>query len=145
MSSAPVDRSLLHPLHAMLLSFPIALFTSALASDITYLNSAEIQWSNMSQWAITGALVSGAPVVIWAIWMRLRSERSAWQRRAGLYLVLVSVMWALGLINIFKHSQDGWSSVGLTGALLSFLCAALAIAAGWVGYGMRPINSGETA
>jgi uncharacterized membrane protein len=37
------------PLHALLLAFPVALFASALLSDITYLKSAEIQWSNFSR------------------------------------------------------------------------------------------------
>src|SRR5690606_16367776 len=46
MAAPPVRQRatypLLHPLHAILLAFPIALFSAALATDITYLNSAEI-------------------------------------------------------------------------------------------------------
>lgn len=42
----------LHPLHAILLAFPMALFSGALLSDITYLNSAEMQWSNFFAWLI---------------------------------------------------------------------------------------------
>lgn len=136
-------HSLFHAIHAILLSFPIALFASALASDITYLNSAEIQWSNISQWAITGALIFGAPVVIWAIVMRLRGGRSPVRRRLTLYLALVAAMWVVGLINAFKHSQDAWSSVGTVGLMLSLLCASLAIAAGWVGHAM--LAMGEPA
>ena len=127
-------RPWLHPLHAILLAFPIALFASALVSDITYLNSAAIQWTNLSQWAITGALVFGAPVVAWAVvdWLRIR--RSPLRDRLALYPLLLAVMWILGLINAFKHSQDAWSSVGATGVVLSALCTLLALAAGWIGY-----------
>ncbi|UZK67057.1 hypothetical protein OKW87_04295 [Sphingomonas sp. M1-B02] len=98
------------------------------------MNSSEIQWSNLSQWAITGALIFGAPVVVWAILMRIRSDRSSTRRPLSLYLGLVTAMWVLGLINAFKHSQDAWSSVGTTGVLLSALCSALALAAGWVAH-----------
>lgn len=138
----------LHPVHAMLLAFPIALFPAALASDIAYLNTAEIQWSNLSQWAITGALLFGAPVVIWAAIDSIRSRGRSFRQWPLLYLVLLAAMWVLGLINAFKHSQDAWSSVGTTGLLLSILCAALALAAGWVahgGFGRKTAVAGEHA
>jgi uncharacterized membrane protein len=130
----PTQRYGLHPLHAILLSFPIALFVAALLSDITYLNTAEIQWSNLSQWAIAGALLFGAPVVVWAVFGWLRSRNSLGYRRSTIYLGAVAAMWLLGLINAFKHSQDVWSSVGVTGVVLSLLCAALALLAGWIGH-----------
>jgi uncharacterized membrane protein len=48
-------RPFLHPLHGLLLAFPVALFTFALLTDIAYLQTAEIQWSNFSSWLIVGA------------------------------------------------------------------------------------------
>lgn len=146
MRPSPSVHLHLHPVHAILLSFPIALFMSALASDIAYLNSAEIQWSNLSQWAITGALLFGAPVVVWAILDWIRSRGSAFHRRGAIYLGLVAAMWVLGLINAFKHSHDAWSSVGTLGVLLSVICAVLALAAGWIGHSTafaRPAFTGD--
>lgn len=124
----------LHPAHAILLSFPIALFVTAFWSDVTYLNSAQVQWSNFSQWAITGALLFGAPVVAWAVWDWVRNRGSNNERRHAIYLVIVSVMWVLGLINAFQHSHDAWSSVGTAGVLLSAICSLLALMAGWLGH-----------
>lgn len=134
-------RGGLHPLHAILLCFPIAMFCAALASDIAYLNTAEIQWSNFSQWAIATALVFGAPVVVWAIVDNVRGHGGGLGRSRTPYLVLVAAMWVLGLINAFKHSQDAWSSVGTLGVTLSLLCAALAVAAGWVGHSHRNLGA----
>lgn len=134
MPLSPLARARPHPVHAILLSFPIALFVSALVSDITYLNSEEIQWSNLSQWAITGALLFGAPIVIWAVLDWLRSRRTALHRRVAIYLGIVATMWLLGLINAFKHSQDAWSSVETMGVLMSLICSALALAAGWIAH-----------
>ncbi|HAD16825.1 MAG TPA: hypothetical protein DCF81_08065, partial [Erythrobacter sp.] len=48
-------RSFTNPIHAILLAFPVALYPAALLSDITYLNTAVIQWTNFSSWLIAGA------------------------------------------------------------------------------------------
>jgi uncharacterized membrane protein len=121
-------RPSIHPLHAILLSFPIAFFTSALWSDIAYLKTAEIQWTNFSQWLIVGGLVFGAVVLLWGLlsWRR---------RRAGLaYVILLLAMCVFGLINAFQHSKDAWSSVGTTGLLLSIISTLCALAAGWIAF-----------
>lgn len=137
-------RRFTRPIQAILLAFPIALFFSALVSDITYLNTAEIQWSNLSQWAITGALLFGAPVIVFAVLDFLRNRRSAREKGAAIFLGLVTAMWLLGLINAFKHSQDAWSSVGVMGVILSLICSVAAFVAGWIAYS-APIIAGETA
>ncbi|HMO74843.1 MAG TPA: hypothetical protein PKD99_05070 [Sphingopyxis sp.] len=133
-AAAPAP-SVLHPLHAILLAFPVAMFTGALLSDITYLNSAEIQWTNFSAWLITGALLFGAPLLPWSILPFLRGRRAARRGRALLYPVLVWLMWIAGLLNAFQHGRDGWSSVGTTGLVLSVLSTLAALLAGWIGYG----------
>lgn len=133
-------RRPVHPLHALLLAFPIALFTTALLSDITYLKSAEMQWSNFSAWAITGALIFGAPVLLWAALGLVRHRRSAHRGRALIYFLLLLVMWVAGFVNAFKHSQDAWSSVGSAGLVLSIIATLTALVAGWIAYSGERIN-----
>lgn len=129
-----------HPLHAILLAFPVALFPAGLASDITYLNTAEIQWTNFSSWLNAGALLFGGPVLLWALINSVRLRRAPLHRRALAYLVVVAAMWILGLINAFKHSGDGWSSVGTIGLTLSLLSALLALTAGWIAFSTRGVG-----
>lgn len=124
----------LHPLHAILMAFPIALFAGALASDITYLNTAVIQWSNFSAWLIAGALLFGGLALAWAIVLVFTHRAAGLRGRAVLFLVLLAVMWIAGLINAFQHSRDAWSSVGTTGLVLSIVSTVLALVAGWIGY-----------
>lgn len=125
-------RRVPHPLHAILLAFPVALFSCALLSDITYLKSAEMQWSNFSAWLITGGLIFGAPVLLWAIIAFVRGRKGAMRTPALAYFLLILVMWIAGLVNAFKHSQDAWSSVGTAGVTLSVVSALAAIAAAWL-------------
>jgi len=123
----------LHPIHAILLAFPLALFAFGLATDIAYLNTAVIQWSNFSAWVITGALVFGGLVLAWAILGALFPRRAS-RRRALAFLIAVAVMWISGLINAFQHSHDGWSSVGALGLALSILSTLSALVAAAIGY-----------
>ena len=130
----PTGRRPLHPLHALLLAFPVALFACALLSDITYLESAEMQWSNFSAWLIVGGLVFGAPVLLWSAVSLFRRRHHAARNSALAYFLLLLVMWVAGLINAFQHSQDAWSSVGATGITLSIVSTLTALAAGWIAY-----------
>ncbi len=129
--SVSARPGLLHPLHAILLAFPIALFTGALLADMTYLNSAEMQWSNFAAWLITFALVFGGPVLLWSLLLLVRRRNRG---AARFYFSFVAVAWVLGLVNAFQHSRDAWASVGVVGLLLSLVSTGLILAAGWVGY-----------
>lgn len=120
--------------HGVLLSFPIALFTSAMVTDITYLRTAQIQWTNFSAWLIVGALIFGGVVLAWSLVRLVLALRTPRQRGWMIYAGVLAVMWVLGLINAFKHSQDAWSSVGAFGLVLSILCTLLALAAGAIAF-----------
>lgn len=124
----------LHPLHAILLAFPVALFPGALLADITYLNSSEMQWSNFASWLIAGALVFTGLALSWAVigMLARRVERESVGR--GWFSAILALLFVVGLVNAFQHSHDGWSSVGMTGLALSVISAVLALAAGWIGY-----------
>ncbi|KQY89814.1 DUF2231 domain-containing protein [Brevundimonas sp. Root1423] len=123
-----------HPAHAILLGFPIALFSSALVTDIVYLRTAELQWTNFSAWLISGALLFGGLVLAWALVSLALNLRGSGKGRNLIYVGVLAVMWILGLINALKHSQDGWSSVGGFGLTLSILCTLLALAAGVIAH-----------
>ena len=122
---------MLHPLHAILLAFPIALY-SAVSTDIAYLNTAQIQWSNFSAWSITLALFFNGLVVAWAIIEAIMLRSSPGLTRSLIYLAVLVVMFIVGLVNIFHHSQDGWASVGAAGLIMSIVCALLALIAAWM-------------
>ena len=128
-----------HPLHAILLGFPIALFCGAVATDIAFLRTAEMQWSNFSAWLISGGLLFGGLVLVWALVSLVLGWRGTERLRRLIYAGVLAVMWVLGLINIFKHSQDGWSSVETFGLVLSTLCALLALVAGLIAH-TRPAD-----
>lgn len=118
----------LNPAKALLLGFPVILFLSALLSDLAYYRSFEVQWANFASWLITGALLTGALVLLIGLVDLFRARRG--RGRAGLFLVLVAAMWVVGLVNALVHARDGWASMP-TGLILSIIVAVLALAAAW--------------
>ncbi|WP_374300989.1 DUF2231 domain-containing protein [Paracoccus sp. (in: a-proteobacteria)] len=120
----------LHPLHAILLSFPFPLFLGALASDIAYWRTFEIQWSNFAQWLNAGGLAVGAPLLLWALVSTLRSRRF-------FYLVVLLAAWITGFVNALVHSRDAWAM--MPDALWwSGAATILALAASWLGFSGVP-------
>ena len=131
-------RHVLNPLHAILLGFPAALFAAAGVCDITYLRTAEIQWSNFSAWLIAGGLLAGAVVVLWAIANLIRTRSPAPRGRPLAYLLLLAAMWVTGFVDALLHSRDAWYSVMATGLVLSIAATLLALAAAWIGHSGFP-------
>ena len=129
------SKSLTNPLHAILLAFPVALYSAALLSDITYLNTAVIQWTNFSAWLIAGADIFAAVVLVWALLSLFFGRARHAKRRGIVYLTVVAVMFAAGVLNAFQHARDGWHSVGTFGLVLSIVCTILAFLAAFMAYG----------
>jgi len=117
-------------LYGLVLAFPVALFTQAMLTDIAYLKTEELQWSNFSAWAIVGGLVFGGIAFLCSLFGVLRSRSLT----HSLHSVLLLAMCLFGLVNAFKHSQDGWSSVGSLGMTLSVLSCVCALVAGLLHY-----------
>ncbi len=127
-------RTFANPLHAILLAFPVALYPSALLADITYLNTAEIQWANFGSWLIAGADFFAGIVLAWAL-LGLFVGRARHARGRGLlYLVIVALMFVVGVFNALQHARDGWHSVGTAGLVMSIACTVLAFIAAFIAY-----------
>lgn len=125
-----------HPIHPMLVPFPIVCFTGALLTDIAYARSADMMWANFSAWllavgAVMGGLAALAGLVDFLGSRRVRAQRPAWPHMLGNILVLV-----LAVFNNFVHSRDAWTSVVPTGLVLSVLTVAVMLVTAWLGASM---------
>lgn len=122
----------LHPLHAILLAFPLPLFFGALVSDLAYWSTYEVQWSNFSSWLIAGALLAGTFVLLWSVVELVRCGPLRTTRHI-VYFVVLAAMWVLGFINALEHAKDAWATMP-AGLWLSIIVTLLAIVAAWIGY-----------
>lgn len=125
-----------HPIHPMLVPFPIVCFTGALVTDIAYWRTADIMWSNFSAWLLTAGLLMGglaalAGLIDFLGSRAVRARPPAWPHMVGNLLVL-----GLSLVNAFVHSRDAWTSVVPTGLFLSAVVVLLMLVTGWLGWSL---------
>ncbi|MGN6466151.1 MAG: DUF2231 domain-containing protein, partial [Rhizobiaceae bacterium] len=107
-STATVAR---HPIHPMLVPFPIVCLVGTLITDVTYWRTAEMMWADFSAWLITVGVVLGYLAAIAGLIdffgnRLVRQQRPAWPHVIGNLVVLI-----LATINMLVHTHDAWTSV----------------------------------
>ncbi len=113
-------------------SFPIACFTCGLLTDLAYVQTTNVMWTDFSSWLLAAGMAGGvvaavAGFVSWLTHRRDRAQRPAWTLVLGSLLVLV-----IAFLNNLVHSRDAWTSVMPTGLALSFVTVLLMLATAWL-------------
>jgi uncharacterized membrane protein len=122
-----------HPIHPMLVPFPIVCFIGALVTDIVYSRSTQIMWSTFSAWLLTVGLVMGALAAVAGLIDFFSSPRLRRSTVAIAHMVINLAVWVIELFNAFVHSRDAWTSVVPTGLTLSIIAVLLLAVSGWLG------------
>jgi uncharacterized membrane protein len=123
-----------HPIHPLLVPFPIAFLIGALLTDLAYLGGVgDPFWARASLWLIGGGFVGGVLAAIFGLTdfitiQRVREHKIAWVHFIGnaTVLVLALINWLLRLSSILE-------SVPLWGLVLSIITAAILLITGWAG------------
>lgn len=122
----------IHPLQAIFLASTLTLFLGALFCDITYVRTFQVQWKNFASWLLVVGVAMSLFAFIWALvdFIRLLDDRGT---KRIIYLVALSAMCMLGVVDALVHAADAWGSMP-TGMFLSLVLALLAVIAAWIGY-----------
>jgi uncharacterized membrane protein len=129
----PSTASILgHPIHPILVSFPISFLVGALLSDIAYLILHEPFWAQASFWLVGAGVVGGLLAAIFGLidFLTIRRARHA----AGwIHLVgnLLAVLLSLGSWIIRLGNPEG--AVLPLGLALSAIVAGILLLTGWMG------------
>jgi len=125
-----------HPIHPMLVPFPIALWSTSFALDIWFYFNRNPSWLLVSKFMIAagclGALAAAVPGII--DWLALKEPRVA--RVANWHARLNVIALILFAVNLYFRMQAGSSIVGnrLTiPFLMSFVGVILISISGWLG------------
>lgn len=122
-----------HPLHQVLIVFPLGLLATAAVFDILYLVTGHGRWAGVSYWMIISGIVGGilaAPfgLIDWlAIPAGTRAKRIGLYHGAGnvLVLILFAASWLL--------RGDALREPGIAALAFSFFGIGLAMLTGWLG------------
>lgn len=120
-----------HPLHPMLVVFPIGLWVFSFVADLIYLSTHNATWAAVAYYAmaggIIGALLAAVPGAI-----DLFSITRGPTRRVGTWHMLINVtVLVLFAINLWQRSDMREPTSGLIG--LSGISIVLLIVSGWLG------------
>ena len=126
-------KSMGHPLHPMMVNFPLGLLITAAVFDIVHLVTNNGYWSEIAFWLITAGVIGGllAAAIGTIDWLAIpagtRAKKVGLWHGGGNYLILLFfiVSWFLRLQAI--------SSPSIVAYALSFLGAALLGITGWLG------------
>jgi uncharacterized membrane protein len=133
-SGVPSTASIFgHPIHPMLVPFPIAFLIGAFICDLAFWWTGDPFWARGAFWLLAPGLVIGAlaAVVGLADFVTIRRAREyigGWIHSLGNTIVLL-----LALLNVMARIEDPIDGVFPWGILLSFLTAALLGVTGWYG------------
>lgn len=133
---ASTARIAMHPLHPMLVPFPIACFVGTLLTDIAYWQTANVMWVDFSDWLVTVGVILGwlAAIVGLVDFLGnrlIRATPPAWWHVIGNFVVLV-----LATLNMLVHTRDAWTAVVPWGLALSAATVVILLFTGWMGWSM---------
>ena len=123
-----------HPLHPMVVPFPIAFLVGTLATDIVYRSTSDAFWARGSYWLLIAALCMAALAAILGFTDFL-SERAIRRRSAAWYHMFGNVVAVgLSLVNLWFRIRDGVEVGATSGLWLSAIVVLLLLFNGWKGW-----------
>src|SRR4029077_3631927 len=119
-----------HPLHPMLIPFPIAFLVAAFAFDVAFWQTANTFWASASVWLLGAGIVMAAlAAVAGLIGMlgeaRIRALNAVWWHAGGNVLVVL-----IQLYNWFARYTQETTAVVPKGLILSLLVVGILLFTG---------------
>jgi uncharacterized membrane protein len=125
-----------HPIHPMLVGFPIAFFAATVATDIAFHQTAGPAWATASEWLLGAGLVMAALTALAGLTdflgePRIRALGQAWWHMSGNVLVVL-----LELANLVLRLKAGAPGVSNPELAISVVALLILLFNGWMGWEM---------
>jgi uncharacterized membrane protein len=123
-----------HPVHPMLIVFPLGLLATSVAFDVVALVQSNPTWYEISFWMIVAGIVGGLLAAVFGLidWLAIPTNTRA--KRIGL------LHGGSNLIVVLLFIASWWMRRGAEGRVpsasalaLSFVAVVMALVAGWLG------------
>ena len=126
-----------HPIHPMLVGFPIAFLVSTLVCDLVYLNGGNPGWAVAALWMVGAGVTTALVAAVFGFIDFLGEERirylgDAWRHMLGnlTAVTLAAISW------ILRATQGAEEAVAPWGVTLSVGVALILLYTGWKGWEM---------
>lgn len=122
-----------HPIHQMLIVFPLGLLGTSLFFDIAHLVSGNPQWALISYWLIYVGIITALVAALFGLidWTAIPSGTRA--KKIGALHGIGNVIVVLLFIGSCLLRRDAPGAPETTAIVLSALAVSLALVTGWLG------------
>jgi uncharacterized membrane protein len=126
-------RSLGHPIHPMLIVFPLGLLPVAAIFDIIYLYTQNGHWADVSYWIIAAGVIGGLIAAVFGLidWLGIPTGTRA--KSIGLVHGLTNVVVVALFIVSWLLRRPNPAAPDLLPIVLGFVGVALSFLSGWLG------------
>lgn len=129
-STARIGR---HPIHPMLVPFPIVFFVSAFVTDLLFVSGYGSVWASASYWLLIAGLIGAALAAVAGLVDFLGEARIRRLGAAKAHLAGNVTAVVLQVINAYMRSGDPTIAVAGSGIILSGVVVVILLITGWLG------------
>jgi uncharacterized membrane protein len=125
-----------HPIHPMLIPFPITCFVLTLISDFAFWKTSNVFWASASLWLLGVGLIMAALAAITGLIdvlgdVQIRNLSDGWLHAGGNVVAVI-----IELYNWYSRYDQGTAAIIPTGLILSFVVVLILLLTGWKGWEM---------
>jgi uncharacterized membrane protein len=122
-----------HPVHPMLIVFPLGLLATAVIFDVISLSTSDGKWSSMAWYMIAAGVIGGLLAAVFGLidWLAIPSNTRA--KSIGLLHGALNVLVVLLFIGSWLLRRADPATPGSFALTLSFAAVVIAVVAGWFG------------
>lgn len=122
-----------HPLHPLIVTFPIAFLTGALGTDLAYWLTQDNFWARASIWLIGAGFIAGLVAALTGMMDFLKIDRVKKHSAGWIHMVGNVAAMFLTLVNWILRWNNVEGAVLPTGLIISLVVASLLGITGWYG------------
>lgn len=123
-----------HPLHPMIVPFPIAFFVAALVTDLIYLADGRAGFAQASMWLLGAGLAGALLAAVLGLTDFLGERRVRAMRTAWLHMLANVLVVALEAVSFYlRATGDVRDAIAPAGVTLSVVSVVLLVFSGWLG------------
>jgi len=122
-----------HPIHPLLIPFPIVSFIGALVSDVMWLTTHEGGWATASNWLLGIGLVTAALAAAAGMADYFGDDRIRRFGAATRHMIANIVVVTLEAVNLVVRLTGGSEQIGSLGVWLSLAAVVVLAYSGWLG------------
>lgn len=124
-----------HPLHPMIIPFPIAFLVSTLATDLVFLSTGEAGWATASMWLLGAGIAMALLAAVLGFTDFAGDRRIQRLRHAWLHMIGNLIAVALAAVSFYLRASGGAAeAVAPAGVTLSAVVVLLLLFNGWMGW-----------